>query len=400
MNSNEDNQGMLPEERRAVVSLAGIFSLRMIGLFMLLPILSLHTEAMSDATPVLIGLALGAYGFTQGLLQIPYGMLSDKFGRKPLITIGLLVFALGSVVAAYADSILMIIIGRAIQGAGAIAAVVMALLADLTREEQRTKAMASVGASIGFSFMLAIILGPLLNQWVGLSGVFWFTAIFALLGLLLLWFWVPNPQVSEFHQDAEPVPAQFINVLSNIELLRINFGIFSLHAVLTANFIVLPLMLREFLTPDQHSFVYLGVLFVAILVMVPAIIIAEKKQKMKPIFTGAVFALAIAEFSMGLFSNSLLEIILLLTLFFAAFNVLEATLPSLVSKLAPPEKKGTAMGLYSSSQFFGAFIGGITGGWLYGQFGASSLFFAAGTLMLLWFIVAITMRNPSLLLQL
>ncbi|MBI5040166.1 MAG: MFS transporter [Gammaproteobacteria bacterium] len=390
---------MLPGERRAAVSLAGIFSLRMLGMFMILPVFALYTDKLAGATPALIGLAIGAYGITQAVLQIPFGLLSDRLGRKPVIAGGLVLFALGSVIAAMSTSIYGIILGRVVQGAGAIPGVVMALAADLTREEQRTKAMAIIGISIGLSFSVALVAGPVLDHWVGISGIFWLTAMLACGGIAVLYLIVPQPVVSRVHRDAEPVPAQFLAVLRDGQLLRLDFGILTLHMVLTATFTVLPLVLRDDLgiASAHHWYIYLPALLLSVAVMVPFIIIAERRRRMKPVFLGAILIVALAEFGLSMWHKSLPAVAILVFLFYVGFNLLEATLPSLVSKMAPPDSKGTAMGFYSSTQFFGAFLGGVIGGWLQGRAGVGGvlLFCAAGAL--LWLIVATSMRNPRYL---
>ncbi len=394
-----EKQGMLPTERRAAGSLAGIFSMRMLGLFMLLPVLSLHAESFVGATPMLMGVALGIYGLTQALLQIPFGVLSDRLGRKRVIAAGLLLFAVGSVVAAMATTIEGVIIGRAIQGAGAIAAATMALLADLTREEYRTHAMATFGMSIGISFTLALILGPVLNSWIGVSGIFWLTALLALLALVMLFRVVPTPTHSHMHHDAEADLSQIWTVLGDFQLLRLNFGIFALHLILTAIFVVIPIGLRDAgMDPGDHWMVYLGVVLVAVLFMVPMIIQAEKRGRMKEIFTLAVGLIALSQFGLWQMSGTLWGILLFMVLFFSGFNLLEAVLPSLISKMAPVDKKGTAMGLYSSSQFFGAFMGGLLGGWILGWSDGleiAPVFLFSGGLALLWLLIANGMERPQ-----
>ena len=354
-------------EKRAAISLASIYAMRMLGLFMILPVFVLYADQFSGATPVLTGIAIGVYGLTQAVLQIPFGMLSDRFGRKPVIYTGLLIFAVGSVVAAMSESIYGVILGRALQGSGAIAAALMALTADLTREDHRTKAMAVIGMTIGFSFALSMILGPLLNQWVGVPGIFWITAFLALLGIVLVKVWVPNPTVSKFHRDTEPVPSQFRSVLSDKQLLRLDFGVLALHMILTATFVVLPLALRDHaqLESVKHWYVYLPVLLLSMGAMVPFIIVAESKRRMKQVFVSAVLVVCLSEAALVWFYDSLIAIIVVLFAFFTAFNVLEASLPSLVAKISPPDRKGTSMGVYSSSQVFGAFLGGMLRGWVF-----------------------------------
>lgn len=385
-------------EKRATLSLASIYALRMLGLFMILPVLSLFAEQMEGATPLLIGLAISVYGLTQALLQIPFGLMSDRFGRKKIIIIGLILFAAGSMVAAVSTTIYGVLIGRAIQGGGAIAAAIMALVADLTQEVHRTKAMATIGASIGISFGVAITLGPVLAGYVGVSGIFGLTAILALLAILVVLFVVPNPKKSIVHCDAELVPAQFFNVLKNPDLLRLDYGIFILHLCLTASFVVLPLLIRDAgLVPENHWKVYLPVLITSMAVIVPFVIIAEKKRQMKKVFIGAIVTLVLANTGLFLYSSELLGLIGFLWLFFCGFNLLEATLPSLISKTAPGDLKGTAMGAYSSSQFMGAFVGGVSGGWFYGAFGAEQVFLFCAVASCTWVIIALFMTPPKYL---
>jgi MFS family permease len=390
---------MLPTERRAVFSLASIYALRMMGLFMILPVFALYAETLEGYTPALIGLAIGIYGLTQAALQIPFGMASDRFGRKPVIILGLLIFAIGSVVAATADTMNGVILGRALQGAGAIAAAVMALVADLTREEKRLGAMAIIGMSIGVAFAVSLILGPVLNSWIGVDGIFWLTGVLALVAIVVLKFVVPNPVRSTLHRDAQTVPAQLKNVVRDPQLLRLDFGIMCLHAMLTATFVVLPLSLRDHagLIVDHHWYVYLPVMVFAMLLMVPFIIIAEKKRRMKTVFTASVVALGVGELIFMLGYDSITGIVLGLFIFFTAFNVLEASLPSLVAKMVSPDNKGTAMGVYSSSQFIGAFFGGVSGGWLYGAYGFEAVFGLCAGLSAVWFLAAATMQSPRYL---
>ncbi|MCK5872375.1 MAG: MFS transporter, partial [Methylococcales bacterium] len=279
---------MTPLERRATFSLASIYALRMLGLFMILPILSLFAENIEGATPLLIGLSISIYGLSQALLQIPFGLLSDRFGRKKIIIIGLILFAAGSLVAAVSTTIYGILLGRALQGCGAIAAAIMALVADLTQEVHRTKAMATIGASIGISFGVAITLGPILAGYIGIQGIFYLTAVLALLAILVVLFIVPSPQKSIVHRDAQLVPTQITHVLKNTDLLRLNYGIFILHLILTASFVILPLLIREAgLAAENHWQVYLPILITSMAVIVPFIILAEKKRKMKAVFIGA-----------------------------------------------------------------------------------------------------------------
>lgn len=383
-------------ERRAAIGLAGVYGFRMLGLFLILPVFALYAEKLPETTPLLAGIAIGIYGLTQAVLQIPFGVLSDKIGRKPVILGGLLLFALGSVIAAMAQDIWMIIVGRAIQGSGAIAAAVMALAADLTRESQRTKAMAMIGMTIGFSFMVALMVGPYLDSQVGVSGIFWFTAILAILGIVIVILVVPTPSTESVRRDAAPVPAMLRKTMVHHDLLRLDWGIFSLHLILTALFLAVPLMLRDAGLPSSnHSMVYLPVLIFSILAMVPFIILAERKGMMKTIFLGAILLLAVAQLGIMNMSHSIWLLGIMLWLFFIAFNLLEATLPSLVSKTAPADGKGTAMGVYSTSQFLGAFLGGVLGGYIHQEYGLEAIFLFGAIVSLVWWLLALGMKKPG-----
>ncbi len=391
--------GMMPHERRAAYGLASIYALRMLGLFMIFPVFSLYARHLEGSTPLLIGLALGIYGLTQSVLQIPFGWASDRLGRKPVITGGLVLFALGSAVAAVSHTIWGVVLGRAVQGSGAIAAAVMALAADLTREEQRTKVMAVIGVSIGMAFALALILGPVLDRFIGVPGIFWLTAFLALLGIAVLHLGVPNPVRSAFHPDAEAAHGQFAPVLRDTQLLRLDFGILSLHLILTASFVVVPIALSDVagLPAARHWLLYLVILVLSVAAMVPFIVLAEKRRLLKETLVGAIALLALAEVGLALDHGGVLGIALWLWVFFTAFNLLEASLPSLISRLAPPHRKGTALGVYSSAQFLGAFLGGIAGGWLYGHYGLAAVFVACAAWGGLWGLWALTMKAPSYL---
>lgn len=384
-------------ERRAAYSLSGLFGLRMLGLFLILPVFALYAEGLPEVTPLLVGLAIGAYGLTQALLQIPFGMLSDRIGRKPVLIGGLLIFAVGSVVAASAETIYGIILGRFLQGSGAIAAVIMALAADLSREQKRLRIMAFIGISIGVAFAIAMVLGPLLNNWIGVPGIFWLTAILALVGILVVIFVVPTPQESHMHRDAEADPGQIGKVIREPELLRLDFGILTLHMSLTAMFLAFPLALQQHVDADYHQWVYLPVMLLSMAAMIPFVIIAEGRRHMRPVFIGAVAALGSASLLLYGFDASLTGLLAGLFIFFTAFNLLEATLPSLVAKTAPGERKGTAMGVYSSSQFIGAFLGGALGGWFHTRYGIEGTFLFCATMAGIWLLVAWGMADPNYL---
>ena len=401
MNQQVSNN-LASQERRAALSLAMIYAFRMLGLFMILPVFALYTEHFPGATPFLMGLALGIYGLTQAVLQIPFGMWSDRIGRKPVILIGLLIFALGSLIAGSAQSIEGIIVGRAIQGGGAIAAALMALAADLSREEHRTKMMALIGISIGMSFALSMVLGPIANNWIGISGIFYGTAVLAMVGIAILFFFVPDPQQSHFHRDAEVETQSVLSVLKNSQLLRLDMGILTLHFVLMCLFLVMPLVLQNNvgIVVDEHWKIYLPVFAVSLVIMVPFIIIAERKQVMKPVFIGAIVALMAATliFLFNLANGqSLWLTVLALVIFFAGFNLLEASLPSLITKTAPATQKGTAMGMYSSSQFLGAFAGGAIGGYAHQTWGITGVYITVLLALGLWLLLAVSMKKPRYL---
>jgi len=382
-------------ERRSVGALALLYCFRMLGLFMVLPLLALYAADLPGATPALVGLALGVYGLTQALLQVPLGWLSDRVGRKAVIVTGLLVFALGSAIAATADSITGIILGRILQGAGAIASTVMALVSDLTREEQRTKAMAVVGISIGASFMLALVLGPAVAALGGLPTVFWFTALLALSGVGILLGLVPTPAAAgapaAFASPARAFRASF----ASPRLRRLNMGVFVLHFVLTASFLVVPRLLEQSLGIDRgrHWMVYLPVLLLSLAGMVPLMMMAERLGRLRQAFLLAIALVAAAVAAIDLLSASPL-LYGALWLFFSGFNYLEATLPSLLSKAVDIGGRGAAMGVYSTCQFLGAFAGGGGGGWLLQHVGPDALTGACLLLAAAWGLVVMWAPAP------
>ena len=397
MSASSSSEKMSPIELRATAGLAGIYGLRMLGMFIILPVFAFYAEHLPGGNNyTLVGVALGAYGLTQAILQIPFGWLSDRIGRKPVIYIGLLLFAFGSFIAASADNIYWVILGRIVQGSGAISAAVMALAADLTREEHRTKAMAAIGMTIGTVFALSLIVAPGLNRLIGVPGIFAMTGILALLALIIVNKIIPTPLTCRFHSDTEVSTGRFQNVLHNPELLRLNFGVFTLHATLMALWLVVPLSLRKAgLAADYHWQVYLPVLLVSMALIVPAIIYAEKRAKLKPVFVASVSVLLVSQGLLAITIDSISGMAIALLVFFTAFNLLEASLPSLISKISPVGAKGTAIGVYSSIQFLGAFTGATMGGYLYGQHGGPSLFAFCGVLLVLWLALAITMKVPA-----
>lgn len=389
---------MQPKEKQTAFAVAGIFSTRMLGLFMIFPVFALFAEQEFDnISGFQIGLAMGIYGLTQAILQIPYGMLSDKYGRKPLILIGMAVFFIGSVWCALAESIEMMIVGRAIQGMGAVAAVLMATVADNVSEQFRFRALSIVGVTIGFSFTLSLVLGPALSAWFGVRGIFWAIALLAIVGMLLVVFAVPKIENQVFQREAEADPSQFKDVIKNPQLMRLNIGVFILHATLTAMFVVVPMMIRDSsgMPVLEHWTLYLPVMLLSFVLMVPFIIQAESKGRMKSIFLMGIAGIALMQFALMVFVQSYWTLFGILLIFFTAFNLLEASLPSLVVKLSPADKKGTASGIFSSSQFLGAAIGGALGGYFYGQFGYDGVFTFTGFLGLVWFAFALTMVSPK-----
>jgi MFS family permease len=383
-------------ERRTVTALAGLYSFRMLGLFMVLPLLSLYAAEMPGSSALMLGLALGAYGLAQALLQIPLGLLSDRIGRLPVIVGGLLVFALGSILAAQAETVQGIVLGRLLQGAGAIASTVMALVADLTSDTQRTKAMAIVGMSIGASFALALVVGPLLAAWGGLALVFYATAVLALIGILIVFFAVPRvSQVRHTRGETGTVPGLIWRSLKDPGLARLNLGVFCLHFILMALFVALPLVLERQIGIDRdlHWRIYLPTLVLSIAGMVPLMILAERSGRLKLAFFLAIAAIALSQWSLS-GAGGAWVLYAGLWLFFAGFNYLEASLPSLVSKTVYAGGKGTALGVYSTFQFLGAFAGGAGGGLAMEFAGSGGVFLCCTLVALAWMVLALGMRAP------
>ena len=376
---------MHPSERRATFALSLIVSLRMLGLMMVLPLFVLEAGQYQGATASLVGLAFGAYGLTQALLQIPLGMLSDYVGRKPVMVAGLLMLALGSAVAATGHSISSLMLGRILQGGGAIGSTAIACLADLTQEESRSKAMAILGISIGVSFFLSMMLGPLLSAWISLSGIFWCTGLFALLAIAIVYGYLPTPPPS-LRIKNNRLRQSFTLILSNAALLQLNVGVFFLHAISTASFVALPLLLKETLglNLQQQWKIYLPVLLIAFILTFTLISFAEKKAKNPLLLLTSISSLGLAETLFYFFPSTGTTLVFSLLLLLTVFSILEALLPALVSKLAPPENKGAAMGLFSSSQFLGIFAGGALGGLLHQHCSLGAIFLFAATLAAIW----------------
>ncbi len=386
-------------EIKAAISLAAVFFLRMLPLFMVLPVLAIAENDYQGTTPQLLGLALGVYGLTQATLQIPFGMLSDKFGRKPIIATGLIIFILGSLLAAMSESIYGLILGRALQGAGAVAAAIMALAADLSSEEHRTKVMAVIGISIGLSFSFAFVLGPLLFSQIGIRGLFYLGVGLALLAILTLFLFVPTAEKQQ-KQDSSPINVQNLkSVLANRQLLKLDISIFTTHLILMANFVVIPVTLRDFLQipPTSHWQIYLGVIFASLFIMIPFISFGDRNNKSALFHNISILLIILSQAGLAFVNSSLSLIVINLILFFGAFNYLEALLPSEVSKTTEAHTKGTALGVYSSSQFIGIFIGGLIGGLMQQKFGIVGVHASCLFVAVIWLLINMTISQNIIL---
>ncbi len=382
---------------KVVFPIAGLYACRMFGLFLLIPVFTLFASQLAHATPEKVGVAFGAYGLAQALMQIPFGLLSDHYGRKKMIALGLILLMMGSLIGAQAQSIEMMLLARLLQGAGAIGSVLLALLSDLTPSHDRAKAMAVIGATIGLSFSLSLILGPWLTQHDGLSAVFYFMALLAVLGLVLLVTVVPQPH----HPNLTPLKASFkiapfFDCLKNVSLQQLNLSIFIQHACLTALFYVLPLRLNTyknlgFIDVSWHF--YLPIVLLSFLIMAPIIAVAEQRQKLRPTFFSALFCLILSQLSLQLWGQQWLGFILSVFVYFVGFNLLEALLPSQVSKSAPSTHRGTAMGIYSTAQFLGIFAGGVYAGLLYPRYGEMGVYLTNLCLCLLWLGTRLSSRS-------
>ncbi|MGB5854111.1 MAG: MFS transporter [Oceanisphaera sp.] len=391
-----DEQGFSPRERRASFTLAGIFGMRMLGLFMIMPVFALYGTDLIGFSPLWVGIVIGIYGLTQAVLQIPAGWLSDRIGRKPVIYGGLTLFALGSVVAAMSDSVYGVAIGRVLQGSGAIAGAILALAADITREENRTKAMAIIGVCIGISFAIAMVLGPVLASFFGLSGVFWATAILSVVGIIMVRFMLPDSIHRGQIRDVTAAPELFGRLLKDKQLLRLDFGIMLLHLTLTAVFVAFPLSLLDAgLAAKHHWWLYLPTLLLSFVLIVPFLILGAKRNINKQLFQASILVMMVALILMAAGQGHIAVLALAMVLYFTAFNFMEASLPAFLSMLAPAGAKGTAMGIYSTSQFFGAFLGGVLGGLLYQELGGAGVFLLVAACMAFWFWLAAGMSNVS-----
>lgn len=387
---------MSPQELRAAVSLASIFGLRMLGMFLILPVFAIYAEGLPGGDNLtLVGVAIGVYGLTQAILQIPFGWWSDRYGRKPVIYVGLAIFAAGSFVAALGTHIWIVILGRMLQGAGAISAAVMAMTADLTREQHRTKAMAIIGSTIGATFALSLVLSPWFNRVMGVPGIFTMTGVLVLISIWVVYAIVPDAPEHPVPHDARGGFSEFLSVLRDTQLARLNYGIFTLHAVLMALFIAVPLELRAAGLPvDQHWHVYLPVMLGSFVLMLPAILSTTRPERLRRVFVGAVALLLVSQLLMPWVLAGVWTIAAMLLIFFTAFNILEAALPSLVTKTAPPGAKGVAMGVFSSLQFLGTFAGAAGGGYLYGHWGHTGVVVFGVVLLGLWLIIARGIHVP------
>ena len=384
-------------ERRSTFALSSIFALRMLGLFMIIPVFAVAGQTYQYATPALLGFAVGVYGLSQAILQIPFSLWADRFSRKPLVVIGLLLFALGGAIAAMSHTIYGVILGRAIAGAGAVSAVVMALLADVTREENRTKAMAAMGMSIGLSFVVAFSLGPWLTHLVGISGLFWVTTVMGLVAILML---LLVPKVTRHHRNFQQgYITQLKQVLKMGDLNRLHVSVFTLHLLLTAMFIYVPSQLIKFadIPLQHHGWVYLPLLLVSLFVAFPSIVLAEKYRKMRGIFLTAIAGIILGLLVLIFGFESKYILLLGLGLFFIAFNVMEALLPSWLSKAAPIQSKATAMGVNASSQFLGAFFGGMIGGQLLMLNHTAMGWSILTAIAIIWLLVSFGLAQPRYL---
>ena len=375
-------------ERIFALKISLIMSVRMLGLFMLFPVMSIYAAEYDNSTPFLIGMAIGVYGLTQALLQIPFGYLSDRFGRKPILIIGLLIFFLGSVLAANTSNLNLVVLGRALQGGGAISAVLMAFLADSVNEENRAKANAFVGFQIGVAFMLSLLIGPIISSKVGLQGLFWTIALLSLIALIIVFSLEQSKPVTYYKLSMKA----FRETLTK-ELVTLDLSIFSLHLILAAGFIVMPILIIEnqIVSMVNNWHLYLPAIFLSFLGMLPLIVVSEKFKKTKYILLLCILLLIISQFIFLNASLSFQLFLITLTIFFIAFNSIEALLPSLLSRTASSSKRGLAMGIFSTSQFLGTFFGGAIGGLIYDIYDLNSVFLFTISVALIWWFLILLM---------
>ncbi len=387
---------MSPDELRAALGLSSIFGLRMLGMFAILPVFAFYAEELPGGDNLtLVGIAIGAYGLTQAILQIPFGYWSDRYGRKRVIYIGLAIFAAGSFIAAIGHHIYVVILGRMLQGAGAISAAVMAMTADLTRDEHRTKAMAMIGSTIGATFALSLVLSPWLNRVIGVPGIFVMTGVLVLMAMGVVYGLVPDVPERP-HRSHAPAMQQFMEALLDPRLACLNYGIFALHAVLMALFFAVPLELRGAGLPaDRHWLVYLPVMLGSFVLMLPAVLGAGSAARTGKTVTVAVAVLLVLQLALPWLAGSVWAIAGCLLVFFTAFNILEAGLPSQVTRLAPAEAKGVAIGVFTSLQFFGTFSGAAAGGYLYGRWGTTGTVVFSAVLLVIWLYLQLTSSRSS-----
>lgn len=372
-----------------ILPIAAIYAFRMLGLMMLIPVFTLYAGDLKGATPYLIGIAFGAYGLSQGLLQIPFGFLSDIIGRKKIIAFGLILLVIGSILGALATTINQMIVARILQGSGAIGSALIALLTDLTPNEIRTKAMAVIGANIGLSFSIAIIVSPIIASKYNLPGIFYLTVLLAVIGLILLYFIVPNPE-----KRPQSIKPNFKKILADLELLRLNISIFLQHLIFTSTFFVIPLILKQHNLMDENVWkFYLPILLLSFIAILPIISLSERFRQVKLTFLSAIALTAISQFFMIFFAiTHWYVLIMLVFLYFMAFNLLEPLIPSIVSRVAKPESKGSSMGVYSSFQFFGLFAGGVTAGSIYALWGINGVFTINFILGCIWIIINVNLK--------
>ena len=398
--SKKQKQPLLAAEYKAAISLSGVYALRMLGMFLVLPVLALHAHTLAgenDANRLkLVGLAMAAYGLTQAFLQLPFGILSDKIGRKKVIYLGMSIFAAGSFLAAMTNDVYVLIWARAIQGAGAVSAAVTALLADLTREEVRTRAMSMIGLSIGLTFSGSLVLSPILSSIMGVNGLFALTGILSLASIAVVKFYTPNPVQIRHHEDAQVSVGRIGEVLKNAQLLRLNYGIFALQAGLMAIFTALPFAFKNLgWDKSEHWKIYLPATVLGLILMIPAIVIGETRDKLKAVFVFGISLVWVAQFALIFSLSSIWAIALVLIIYFVGFNILEASMPSLVSKIAPSNLKGTAMGVYNTTQSLGVFAGGMIGGRLYEKLGFSGVFGFCCVIVGVWWLLAFWAPAPK-----